>query len=139
MALGFFRRNQKFVLILMVVLMVSFLVSYQGMQALMDPNRGGKTYGTSKVGDITNNQVQQAQTNLTILSKVAPLTDAGLRYMYGFPIAIPGGLEYASITITGDRRQDNSAVAFALLVKEAKDRGIKVTDQDIVNYKVNVL
>ncbi|MFW6065737.1 MAG: hypothetical protein ACOC9S_02860, partial [Planctomycetota bacterium] len=60
MAFAFFRRRQKLVIIIMAVLMVAFLVGFQGLQQLVSGNRGERTLGTSRWGELVNRDLERA-------------------------------------------------------------------------------
>ena len=64
MALGFFRRRQKLIFILMVVLMVSFLVGVQGFTALFKENPGEFVVGKADGFEITTGDLQAARADL---------------------------------------------------------------------------
>ncbi len=70
MAFRFFRRRQKLVVIVMVVLMVSFLVGYQGLKMLMDTGSKNPTWGTLQDGtELKGEHYRLAANDLELLMR----------------------------------------------------------------------
>lgn len=70
MAFNFFRRRQKMVMIIMAILMVSFLIGFQGLERILPSRQEKDVRGHSAVGDITTTDRQQAEADLQILAYV---------------------------------------------------------------------
>ena len=68
MALGFFRRRQKMVMIIMAVLMVAFLVGFQGFSMLLSGRGGSDSIGTILGGrvHIRTGDIRQASFDLNV-------------------------------------------------------------------------
>jgi hypothetical protein len=117
MAFEFFRRRQKMVIVIMVVLMVAFLVSFQGIEMLFSPNAAGKAMATTAFGDLTNGEFQQAGEDVELLRLVNfarwPLDQARL---------------FGHIAAMGDFE---GRLTYALLLKEAQNRGVKASEGDV--------
>lgn len=71
MALGFFRKRQKMIFIIMVVLMVSFLIGYQGFQMLFQKSPAKTVLGETKNFKVTLGMQNQARSDLEILQWLA--------------------------------------------------------------------
>ncbi len=86
MILGFFRRRQKMVIIIMVILMVAFLVP-TGLQSF-SLGWGGKTYGTTRLGDVSTKVMQRAQISLAVL-ELTPMNDMAWMMRQGMQAQLP--------------------------------------------------
>ncbi len=127
MALGFFRRHQKSVLIIMVILMVSFLVSAQGFERFFSPNPAKRAFGETKYGKLTYGDINTARASMNML-KQTELGAAELRLQAraGF---MPGDIEFLSIN-----RSKEPPATWLLLLEEAKHLGITVTNADVDQF-----
>ncbi len=123
MALGFFRRRQKMVIIVMVALMVSFLVGFQGFQMLTSKNPKAEVWAGSNYGDVTRGELEQASNEVRLLAKVVGLGNL-MRIMQQ---QWPTDLEF--ITFAADPK--TTALSYIMLRKEAIDAGIEVSDEEI--------
>lgn len=114
MALGFFRRHQKMVFVIMVLLMAAFGIpaGYKGCSGM-----GGCAGNVGKAGGATvsPSMVRQAQLDLQLLGSA--LQAAGQTYPFQY---------FQQRNQTGDR-----VVLWALLVHEARTSGVRVTDADV--------
>jgi len=118
MAFDFFRRRQKLVIIVMVILMVSFLISFQGLEMLFPSRDPSKLpVGQTQSGKILGRQVSQAGGDLQILSDYLRLGE----------LRSEAVLPYLQLLNMGDR----SELAFVLLQQEARNMGITVTGAEI--------
>ena len=114
MAFGFFRRRQKLVMIIMVLLMISFLVGYQGFELFArrsdDPVIG-------RMGDekIKLSQKQTADSDVTVLKRLAALPWGG----------------YFMVLQNANQGEDDLATSFALLQAEAHRAGIRVSPAEV--------
>jgi hypothetical protein len=126
MAFAFFRRRQKLVIIIMAVLMVVFLVSFQGLRSLTERPRGERAMGTSRWGDVLYRDVSAASSDLSMLMRM------GLGRSPQFLGRVPTQLEFEALMRNG---WDQAALAYALLLREA-DRAdvVDVTDQDVEEF-----
>lgn len=122
MSLRFFRKRRKLILILMVVLMVSFLVSIQGLSSLLANKASNEVIGTSDVGKVTLGQLQEGKAELDVISRLA---GSGAFNM------IPSQA-YAYYALQ-QNKADRQTMAYVLLVKAAKEQGIDVTSSDVDN------
>ncbi|MFP4053449.1 MAG: hypothetical protein ACLFV7_06250 [Phycisphaerae bacterium] len=125
MALGFFRKRQKMVIIIMVLLMIAFLIPTSLRSCAGDRDRGDLAIGTTSAGEISYNERQQARFELGLLSS-PPLQLA--RYAYSrHPIARQVGMAFAMLS---DER-NNPDLAYAMLKHEAEEAGIGVSDGEV--------
>jgi len=121
MALGFFRRRQKMVIIIMVALMVSFLVGSYGFNMLFSTDPMKDQIGRTRAGEVLRRDWYSAQADLEVLGSI------GLGNPYRYP---PWPTETAYLQLTrgnGDRAGD----AYMLLLAEAKAAGILVSEADV--------
>ena len=126
MALRFFRKNQKLVFGLMVVLMLVFLLS-----SVMVGNRGCSRGGgvMARVGGkkISSDQYQRAMADLQILRDWLAI---GRR-----PTATaPGEALFRSFLMANLRRESEQTQAWMLLVYEAERLGFRSTQQDVDSF-----
>ncbi|MFO7909135.1 MAG: hypothetical protein R6U42_03735 [Halomonas sp.] len=91
MAFAFFRRRQKLVIIIMAVLMVAFLVGFQGLQQLVSGTRGEQTVGKSRFGELVNRDLERANSDINLLNAM------GLGSQQRFMGAIPTGTQFAAL------------------------------------------
>jgi len=112
MAFAFFRRRQKMVLIIMVVLMVSFLVGLQGFSMLFSA-KSQQNIPVGRVGDhdIIQRDLNRAGGDLNILSRLR--------------------LSKIEFLILLSNGRGNKELAYALLLHEAENSGVRVTDADV--------
>ena len=68
MAFAFFRRRQKMVIIIMAVLMVSFLIGFQGFQTLFAKKPGERVLGRTTQGEIRVRDTEMARSDLDVVS-----------------------------------------------------------------------
>jgi len=126
MAFAFFRRRQKMVIIIMVVLMISFLIGYQGFQMLTRKSPSDIVLGTTSVGKITRADYQQAQTDTVLLRQYVGL---GIPSRMAGPAIWPTDMEFYQL-LTGEQ----SDLAYALLLAEAEKSSVQVTEGDLDNF-----
>ncbi len=117
MALGFFRRHQKLVIIIMVVLMVSFLIGSQSLTSLSRSRaeKGMVLGSTSRPadGELTSKNTADARGDLLIL-RAAPLR---------MPLEL--------LFDADGKLRDKAPRTWALLLKEARADGIEVSDLEV--------
>ncbi len=111
MAFAFFRRRQKLVIIIMVVLMVSFLIGFQGFSELFGPGAGDGKIVETPYGDLTSDTVNEAEASLRILG------------------AINMPMEHPELAILMEHPR--AAERFALLLLEAEGHDLRVGDVDV--------
>jgi hypothetical protein len=122
MALGFFRKRQKLIFILMVVLMVSFLVGVQGFSALFEEHPDEHVIGKSDEFSITTGDLQGARSDLNQLRMLIPQF-------------APYGARAAHFAFTEANEEESSQVtAYAILLKEATQKGIVVSGQEVQQF-----
>jgi hypothetical protein len=126
MALRFFYRRQKLVFIIMAVLMVSFLIGYQGFRMVFERGRGRHVIGRTRNGKIYNVDLLGAQEDLRLL-RMMSTTGAET----GRPaLRIPPEQYQAMLPLFMVDRGE-AALAYALLIDEAEAAGVRVTDVDV--------
>jgi len=117
MALGFFYRRQKLVFIIMAVLMVSFLIGYQGLNLILGPSEGSSVAGRLREGRVTGEDIRAAQYDLGVLGDI--IWGRGEELM-------------AYMALTRQPATDGGAsLAYAMLLKEADATGTTVTEADV--------
>ena len=112
MAFGFFRRRQKMVIIIMASLMVAFLVGAKGLNMIFGGGGSGgdQVIGTTISGTITTGKVRSAHSNLNLLESIGLIEDVNMfRRING----------------------DQSPLAYALLIEEARSMEITVTVEEV--------
>ena len=120
MALGFFRKWQKMIIVIMVVLMLSFLVGGTGMRILCAPGSRDFARGKSKHGDLTQGQASWAEADMRDLAMF-------LR------------MDLRSFEFTQLRQNDADApMAYALLLQEARAGGHKVSEAEVDGYLAGI-
>jgi hypothetical protein len=125
MAFAFFRRRQKLVIIIMAVLMVVFLVSFQGLRQFVERAPGEQVVGTSRWGEIQGRDGAAATADLRMLARMGL---ARRQFMMG----VPTQAEYQALMSNG---LDQAALAYALLLREANTSGIvEVTQDDVQEF-----
>ena len=122
MAFGFFRRRQKMVVIIMAVLMVSFLVGFQGFQMIFSQRPSDVPVGRTSEGQVKNEHIWAAQSDIGILRMLGLANN---------PPIVPTGSEFLLLT---PERQREPALAYALLLMEAEKEGVTVRDGDVQNF-----
>ena len=121
MALGFFRRRQKMVIIIMVVLMVSFLVGFAGFRMLLQPNPNKAELADTRLGPVTRGELLMSSADTDILG--------ALGFGNNLYRAQQWPKEIAYIQFTRGAA-NGPAMPFALLLKEAQaSGGIVVTEE----------
>jgi len=121
MALGFFRRRQKMVIIIMVVLMVSFLVGFAGFSMLLQPNPNKAELADTRLGPVTRGELLMSSADTDILG--------ALGFCNNLYRAQQWPKEIAYIQFTRGAA-NGPAMPFALLLKEAQaSGGIVVTEE----------
>jgi hypothetical protein len=127
MAFGFFRRNQKMVMIIMAILMVSFLVGVQGIDRILQPKAGNEVIGTTRYGEIKQSDLGAAGNDLRILESMPMLAEPGYRQlMKQQQSATDPEMIFAVI-----RKSQNPPLTFSLLLQEAQGRKTEVSDQEV--------
>ncbi len=118
--LGFFRKRQKLIFVIMVVLMVSFLVGAQGLSGLFGDKQGKEIIGQTKDTKYTLNMRSQANNDLGLLQMILP----------GFGQNSEQGFAFQVLYRVAPS-QDSVSLAYMLLLGEAKEAGYTVTDSEI--------
>jgi len=115
MAFAFFRKRQKMVLIIMAALMVVFLIGYRGLDAIFRRGSGEEIpVARTRYGELGLGERRGAQTDLELLRRLRP----------GHPAY------FFLITSNGDQ----AGLAYALLLQEARSKGVHVTTGEVNRY-----
>jgi hypothetical protein len=131
-ALGFFRKNQRMVFWIMVVLMVVFLVTINGAQPFYDlvAPRGDKAVighaGRLQRYDIRQRDEQAALTDLALLKAMGLGNPARVLVdplIAGSPTELPGELGFMLLNDPATRREGDPARDWLLLRREAQELG----------------
>jgi len=117
MAFGFFRRHQKGVIFMMAILMVSFLIGFQGFQQIFHKDPGEIVIAKTHDGEIDNAQRWSAEAQLRLVGQV--YAQAGVLDM-----------KYALLNANGSV----SDLAYVLLQQEARKAGTTVTEADVDTF-----
>lgn len=125
--LGFFRKRQKMIFWIMVLLMISFLVGFQGISMLFEGDPTGETIATTRFGEITLRDQARAENDLAVMGQIMPGLD-------------PFGLEAMVYTsLVGRMASDNDgALGYTLLLEDARHAGIDVSEAQI-DQKIETL
>jgi hypothetical protein len=121
MALGFFRRRQKLVLIVMVLLMVAFLIP-ASIRGFFDPKTHKDVIGWVGGKEVTKGTLWSAAADIRILRRWLGM---------GFGRR-PGEAPFAMFLAINDRSRPE--LGWALLLHEAREMGIRVTDQQVDSF-----
>ena len=122
MAFGFFRRRQKLVLIIMVILMVAFLIP-TSIESFGRRSEGDTVVGRAGQEDITIGMVWSAERDLKVLTDALAIGSG--------QVFREGEGAYAMFRRINARE---AVHAWTLLVHEAKALGLGVTDQDVADF-----
>ncbi len=125
MAFAFFRRRQKTVIIVMVILMVSFLVGFQGFSMFLQKRPGKQVLGRFEDGPKLRAQdYLQAERDINLLLR-AGLVDGMLDSIFRF--------NEGSFVVADGEIANGPRMAYLLLLHEAQPYG-PVTDADVDAY-----
>lgn len=129
MAFAFFRRRQKLVIIIMAVLMVAFLIGFQGMESILSGGRGEQTVGTGRWGELTRREVESANSDIHLLNMLG----LGRQQYMG---AVPTSVEFNALIVNEEL---DAALAYALLLQEARNDGLAAVSEDDVDRFLEAL
>jgi hypothetical protein len=121
MAFGWFRRRQKMVMIVMVILMVAFLIP-TGLQHLIEPNPGKEAIGRTSEGKVTLGDRLEAKVDVDLLKALWRNANAQGRQDPALSFLINANVE------------NNEDMAYLLLLKEAQKAEVRVTRADVDQY-----
>lgn len=133
-ALGFFRKNEKAVFWIMVVLMAVFLVGSAGRQVfdrIFSPPDKDFPIGVVNGKDITERQLRMAGLELRTLREVFGLGDP-IRLLTGYPRPVWGEEEFYTVL-----QSDRSARSWLLLGMEAERMGLQAGDIAVNDFLRN--
>ncbi len=116
MAFEWFRRRQKLMIGLMVALMISFLVGYTGFEMLFRTDPMKFELGTTEFGDMTQGDLLRASNDLDALRMIG---------LTSLPMLMLEDVNAA---------EQKAELAYALLVREAEQNDVTVTDADIFGF-----
>jgi hypothetical protein len=121
MALGFFRKWQKGIIVAMVTLMLIGFVGLTGVKLLCAPQNRDNTRGTSKYGELMQlGEISRAEQDIRSLAMFLRLD---MRSM-----------EFNQLRANGD----DASLAYALLVQEAMSAGREVGESEIDAYLAGI-
>ncbi len=125
MALGFFRNQQKLVIIIMVLLMIAFLIP----STLSMIGQGGSSrnpvIGTTRHGDLYHQDLRQAALELEILSRHVNIQ--GLASPQNPPAWQLAGFAMRALAQENSRPE----LCYALLLQEARAAGVEASDAEV--------
>ncbi len=104
----------------MIVLMVSFLVSIQGLSSVLSSKAGSEVVGTSDAGKVTLGRMQEGKMELDIIGRLA---------RSGAFERVPSQI-YAYYALQ-QNKADRQTLAYVLLIESAREQGIDVTAGDV--------
>ncbi|MFW6133893.1 MAG: hypothetical protein ACOC8F_08355 [Planctomycetota bacterium] len=133
MALGFFYRHQKMVFIIMAVLMVSFLIGYQGFNLLFSREPGKQVVGETRYGELRGSDIWSAEKDI----RVVRLFDRHPRQQRLALEAMRLGAGPEAQRALQLRELPDPRVMthpYALLLAEARQSGVRVLDSDVENF-----
>ena len=126
MALAFFRKRQKMVIIIMAALMISFLIGFQGFQMIFSGRRGDREIATTAIGPLTWTEVSHAaRDDLEKLRRLGLGHSGGMRGM-----GRPTEMEYLWLSSNAA----NAPEAYALLLKEARQADVGVSEGEVTQF-----
>ncbi len=139
-AFGFFRKNSKLVFWIMVVLMVIFLIGIGGAQPIIEmfSRRGdGPVVGRTPEAELTLLDIQRADTELDILrqrlgiGRLERVLASDPILQQNLPaeqriVGLPGEMGLVMVVM-----QPDPPLTWALLVQEAREMGIQVSDETV--------
>ncbi len=138
MAFEFFRRRQKLVIGVMVVLMVAFLLS-SALTNLRGCGPRERDYGTALGGDveIDDASLAHAKRDIALLSR-SPIA-LGSQNRLQQQRLWPHDVAFATLTraqrsTSDDEVHVGEVIAYALLVAEAEHRGARASDSEIDDF-----
>jgi len=120
MAFAFFRKRQKFVIVVMVLLMIAFLLP----SALQQLGGGGGEFTIGRTASgrtLTVMDRERASSDLDILRRMGLGNYMSMQF---------GEMLLAYLTITRGE-EEGGGFSYALLLAEAEDAGIEVTEADV--------
>lgn len=120
MALGFFRKRQKMIFVIMVVLMVSFLIGFQGFEMVFHRNPGRIAIGRTPEFSITLAMHRNARSDLQMLYPLAR----------GFGGHTLEGAAFEALQFSAPRDEDQ-ALLYAILLRQAEENGFFVSESDV--------
>ena len=137
--LGFFRKHQKMVFIIMVVLMFIFLLTGWGagsLSSLFAPRPENRPIGTVEGEKMTQGERMTAQVDIELLNQYLGLGNIFrvLAFATSGAEAIPGEAGYVLL-----QRNPEPVLCWALLLREADQTGVKVTDAAVDEFLSMVL
>jgi hypothetical protein len=115
MALAFFRRRQKMVIVVMAILMVSFLIGFQGFDIVTRRDPGKRTIARIRGGKITYNDLVVAENDLRLLGY----------FNYNYP-------DQNFLNLRSNNEQ--SVATYAMLLQEAQVSHVRIGSEDVGNY-----
>ncbi|HUU59146.1 MAG TPA: hypothetical protein VMZ50_06355, partial [Phycisphaerae bacterium] len=125
MAFGFFRRRQKMVVIIMAVLMISFLIGFQGFQMIFHTNPEDIVLATTSLGELKNGDLRRADSDVQVLRQFVGLGNPQRMLLAPWPTD-------AEFMILVD--QDRPELTLALLEQAAEASHITITQGNVDEF-----
>ena len=125
MALGFFRNQQKLVIVIMVLLMIAFLIPSTLSMIGQGRSSGNPVIGTTRHGDLHHQDLRQAALELQILTERVQIQ--GLASPQNPPAWQLAGFAMGSLA----QKDNRPKLCYALLLQEARAAGVKVSDAEV--------
>ena len=123
MALAFFRKRRKMIVIIMAVLMVSFLIGFQGFEMIFSRRRGDQKIATTALGPLTWTEVHHAaRDDMEKLSRLGLGRSGGM--------GRPTEMEYLWLSSNAAKAPE----AYALLLREARRAGVQVGQAEVTQF-----
>lgn len=126
MAFGFFRRRQKMVVIIMAVLMVTFLIGFQGFQMIFS-----RTPSDRVVGHVGDEEITMGALDSALRKMERLRLDVHLG-------AIPMAPQHEAFNMVRRNGPVNMRLAYCLLLHEAVEAGIEVSQEEINGFLVSI-
>jgi len=114
MALGFFRRRQKLVMLIMAVLMVSFLIGFQGVERIFMGRSRDPVLRRTGLGPLRASDLALASNDIRLLS------------MLGYRL----GPEFVRVLANGGQQPE----VYATLLQEARSTPVSVSEVDVSDF-----
>lgn len=120
MAFAFFRKRQKLIFLIMVLLMISFLIGFQGFSMLFSHKPGQMPLGETTYGRVTDGMLKQSRSDLELLGSMLGALGRGSEQVQA----------YQSLMMQ-DGQEESAAMAYTLLGQQASEEGFAPTEAEV--------